>query len=128
MLISSFPLGCLKYTSLRYGHLNTTSQSWNQGHTCGSVIEAKKKSTLSATLQVPFLTTDDVRGRRQKGGLGRYMTTVLTCQSQDLFYFPPERSIPRSCLHYHYQSHAVTVRQKFTLSYPSMGSYLPLFI
>ncbi len=27
-----------------------------QGHTCGSVIEAKMKSTLSSALQVPFLT------------------------------------------------------------------------
>ncbi len=34
-------------------------RSANQYHTCGSVIEAKRKSTLSAALQVPFLTTRD---------------------------------------------------------------------
>ncbi len=32
----------------------------DQGHTYGSVIEAKRKSTLSAALQVPFLTTWDM--------------------------------------------------------------------
>ncbi len=67
MLILPFLLGCFKYTSLRYGHLNTTSQSWKEDdktraftfylYTCGSVIEAKRKSTLRAALQVPFLTT-----------------------------------------------------------------------
>ena len=30
MLILPSPLGCFKYTSLRYGHLNTTSQSWKE--------------------------------------------------------------------------------------------------
>ncbi len=40
MFILPFPLGCFK-----------------QGHTCGSVIEAKSKSTISDALQVPFLTT-----------------------------------------------------------------------
>ncbi len=30
MLILPFLLGCFKYASLRYGHLNTTSQSWKE--------------------------------------------------------------------------------------------------
>ena len=30
MLILSSLLGCFKYTSLRYGHLNTTSESWKE--------------------------------------------------------------------------------------------------
>ena len=30
MLILPFLLGCFKYTSLRYGHLNTTSESWKE--------------------------------------------------------------------------------------------------
>ncbi len=30
MLIIPFPLGCFKYTSLGYGHLNTISQSWKE--------------------------------------------------------------------------------------------------
>ncbi len=100
MLILPFLLGCFKYTSLRYGHLNTTSQSWKEKGvwplllhflaiwslehhfrklegersmvpsigsrkrvSCGSVIEAKRKSTA---LQVPFLSTWVMTGKFSK--------------------------------------------------------------
>ncbi len=83
MLILPFLLGCFKYTFLRYGHLNTTSQSWKEAHfkyrkirahralaqvgskrpkevhPSGSAIQAEKKGTSSVVLQVPFWATWD---------------------------------------------------------------------
>ncbi len=60
MLILPFPLGCFKYTSLQYGHLNTTSQSWKEEEiwslliTTAYELEVHLKWVTSSTLLKRF--------------------------------------------------------------------------